>query len=206
MKHYRLLKQETVELAQTNLLKTKQQQSSQVLEVEEGAKDLVAPLQRPLQLTEMARQLQQLTEEVKQLRLYQTPSRKTAPRWSSRNRPPPPRVVCWHCGRQGHIQRNCPNSWTEPRNYQNNRANPHPDSVNTIHSPITVNGYFKDIRTSMLVDTGSAVTLVREDLWRACTCSYLLPLEESERALVRTYFLSRSLNVHLFVPTSSQGV
>ena len=105
-------KQETVELAQKNLLKTKQQQSSQVLEVEEGAKDLVAPLQRPLQLTEMACQLQQLTEEVKQLRQYQTLTRKTAPRWSSRNRKP--RFVCWHCGRQGNIQRNCPNSWTEP--------------------------------------------------------------------------------------------
>ena len=36
----------------------------------------------------------------------------------------------------------------------------------------------------MLVDTGSALTLVREDLWRACTCSYLLPLEESERSLI----------------------
>ena len=58
--------------------------------MEEGVKDLVAPLQRPLQLTEMACQLQQLTEEVKQLRLYQTHTRKTAPRWSSHNRPPPP--------------------------------------------------------------------------------------------------------------------
>ena len=100
MKHYRLLKQETVELASKNLLKTKQQQSSQVLEVEEGVKDLLAPLQRPLQLTEMACQLQQLTEEIKQLRLYQTPTRKTAPRWSSRNRPPPPCCVLalWKTG------------------------------------------------------------------------------------------------------------
>ena len=86
-------KQETVELAQKNLLKTK-------LEVEEGVKDLVAPLQRPLQLTEMARQLQQLTEEVKQLRLYQAPTRKTAPRWSSCNPPPPPCCVLalWKTG------------------------------------------------------------------------------------------------------------
>ena len=36
----------------------------------------------------------------------------------------------------------------------------------------------------LLVDTGSALTLVREDLRRTCTCWYLLPLEESERSLI----------------------
>ena len=129
----------------------------------------------------MACQLQQLTEEIKQLRLYQTPTRKTAPRWSSRNRPPPPHS---HVGtvEDRDIFNGTVLTVGQNLGIIKQLSLPHPDSVNTIHSPITVDGYFKDIRTSMLVDTGSALTLVREDLLRACTSSYLL--------------LSRSLNVH----------
>ena len=40
------------------------------------------------------------------------------------------------------------------------------DSINTIHSPVTIDGKVQGYTTSMLVDTGSALSLVREDLWK----------------------------------------
>ena len=45
------------------------------------------------------------------------------------------------------------------------RGDPNLDSINTIHSPVTIDGKVQGHTTSILVDTGSALTLVREYLW-----------------------------------------
>ena len=62
-------------------------------------------------------------------------------------------VVCWYCGKRGHIKRNCEKLKT---------------SVETaaVGSCLSVDGRLGKLVVKILIDTGSAVTLVREDVWK----------------------------------------
>ncbi|KAL5503537.1 hypothetical protein EMCRGX_G010502 [Ephydatia muelleri] len=62
-------------------------------------------------------------------------------------------VVCWYCGKRGHIKRNCEKLKT---------------SVETaaVGSCLSVDGRLGKLVVKILIDTGSAATLVREDVWK----------------------------------------
>ena len=47
------------------------------------------------------------------------------------------KIICWQCGKQGHIHRNCTNTLGDPNL----------DYINTIHSPVTIDAAkFKGIQ------------------------------------------------------------
>ena len=56
--------------------------------------------------------------------------------------------TCWQCGKQGHICRNSTNTYTM------SLGDSALDSINTIQSPMTIDGKVQGHTTSMLVDTG----------------------------------------------------
>ena len=107
---------------------------------------------------ELSKQLQKLTEEVSQLRRRSTPARQD-------DHPTQKRAdvgVCWHCGERGHLRRNCPR-----RGRSRYRQGRQPASETAaVGSMVMVTGLVAGRQTRMLVDTGSAVTIVREDVWR----------------------------------------
>ena len=68
------------------------------------------------------------------------------------------RGVCWNCGKKGHIRRNCPSKGQGTR----------PKMASPIESysgaqPMCVNGFIESKPVKMMVDTGSAITLIRQD-------------------------------------------
>ena len=64
-------------------------------------------------------------------------------------------ITCWNCGERGHVRRNCPR-----------KRKDHKDSwqAAAVSSTLMVEGSIEGRVTRMLVDTGSAVMLVREDV------------------------------------------
>ena len=70
--------------------------------------------------------------------------------------------ACWHCGERGHLRRNCPK---RGRSRYSQGRRPASETA-AVGSMVTVTGLVAGRRTEMLVDTGSAVTIVREDVWR----------------------------------------
>lgn len=67
--------------------------------------------------------------------------------------------ACWHCGERGHLKRNCPK---RGRSRYSQGRRPATETA-AVGSMVTVTGL---VAAEMLVDTGSAVTIVREDVWR----------------------------------------
>ena len=61
--------------------------------------------------------------------------------------------MCWYCGKRGHSKRNCEKLKT---------------SVETaaVGSCLSVDGRLGKLVVKILIDTGSAATLVREDVWK----------------------------------------
>ena len=62
-------------------------------------------------------------------------------------------ITCWNCREQGHVRRNCP--------HKRNGRKKSPWQISAVSSTLMAEG---SRVTRMLVDTGSAVTLVREDV------------------------------------------
>ena len=62
-------------------------------------------------------------------------------------------AVCWNCGERGRLKRNCPLGKKSSV-----------DSA-AVSSTLMIKGSIEGRVTDILVDTGSAVTLVREDVW-----------------------------------------
>ena len=105
---------------------------------------------------ELAKQLQKLTDEVSQLRSSPIPP-------ADHQKPRRTDVgACWHCGEHGHLRRNCPK---QGRSRYSQGRQPALETA-AVGSMVTVTGLVAGRRTEMLVDTGSAVTIVREDVWR----------------------------------------
>ena len=106
---------------------------------------------------ELAKQLQKLTDEVSQLRRSSPipPADHQKPRRTDVG-------ACWHCGERGHLRRNCPK---RGRSRYSQGRRPASETA-AVGSMVTVTGLVAGRRTEMLVDTGSAVTIVREDVWR----------------------------------------
>ena len=86
-----------------------------------------------------------------------------SPKDQSRWRAPPPtrqslfQGSCWRCGKRGHVVRKC--------QQQVRSDNTHIFQVNPTGG-YRISGKVNGISASFLVDTGSAVTLIRDDIWR----------------------------------------
>ena len=119
------------------------------------------------QLQDLARQVRQLTDTVARLSARSggdhDGGRAQRP-WQQRGRGPP---VCWGCRERGHLRRNCPHRGTgqEQSRVSDGRRAKGTLSLAT-DAALSVSGRIEQRETKMLVDTGSAVTIVREDAWR----------------------------------------
>ena len=69
---------------------------------------------------------------------------------------------CWHCGEWGHLRWNCP-KWGRSC-YPQERL-PALEMA-AVGSMVTVTGLMAGCQTEMLVNTGSVVTIVQEDVWK----------------------------------------
>ena len=110
---------------------------------------------------EMSKELRRLSSELSQLR--GGPSRRGS-QWQhgqrGRGRP-----TCWNCGERGHIRRNCPRPLKEGRTEGGQRS--YRSITATNNSTLVVDGFVEGQPTKMLIDSGSAVTILREDIWKA---------------------------------------
>ena len=105
---------------------------------------------------ELAKQLQKLTDEVSQLRSSPIPP-------ADHQKPQRTDMgACWHCGERGHLRWNCPK---RGRSRYSQGRRPASETA-AVGSMVTVTGLVAGRQTKMLVDTGSAVTIVKEDVWR----------------------------------------
>ena len=115
----------------------------------------IKELNRQLQDSEAAiRQLQE------QLELLKTPAGLAAMRPRKEYTTTKKRVcnsTCWSCGQRGHLKRNCPHR---------RRTGKGKDSVAAVSSTLMVIGSVAGRNTKLLLDTGSAVTLIREEVWK----------------------------------------
>ncbi len=118
-----------------------------------------------LQLRELSQQVTFLSDELARLRQHE---RRTPGRSQRSNDRRGFSGACWNCGKRGHQRRSCPVSERSTPNYGRGQSY---HSLNTLtHSTaITVSGFLYKTPVTMLVDTGSAVTIVGEHIWkRAC--------------------------------------
>ena len=112
------------------------------------------------QLEGLSRQVQWLSEELAQMRGE-----------GERSKPPkrvPP--ICWGCNERGHLRRNCPRWRPPPGDRQHNRSSkpqvPFSSSSMATEPAVSVEGFIGERPTKILVDTGSSVTILREDVWK----------------------------------------
>ena len=71
---------------------------------------------------------------------------------------------CWNSGEKGHLKRNCPHLTIFRRQNPSSRKFRPSVGNNSVDSAVSVKGFIEDRPTKMLVDTGSAVTIVRADV------------------------------------------
>ena len=116
------------------------------------------------QIDTLSQHVKTLTAEVEKLTKTGQSSRSIAGRRGSRGR-------CWNCGRYGHFQRDCR---TEK---QSNVQSVSCHKMGTM----VVKGAVNNIPTDMLVDTGSAITLLRQDVWSQAASP---KLEDPERRVI----------------------
>ena len=128
----------------------------------------------------LSRQTRQLSEEMEKLRT----SRKPGQRPEGRKE-----VVCWMCGGHGHVRRNCPNKKEQQyvgsaKGKRFEHGNKGPESALAISSCIIIWRKEAERPTKMLLYTGSAITLIRQDVWKEITsCEERYQLEEAQRPI-----------------------
>ena len=108
----------------------------------------------------LSKQVQRLSEQLSRLQAN-----------CERPKPPPRRVpICWSCNERGHVRRDCPRRRPSAGERQRNRPgkfpSPFPSGSMATEAAIAVEGCIGKRPTKLLVDTGSAVTILREDVWK----------------------------------------
>ena len=78
-------------------------------------------------------------------------------------------MVCWNCGLTGHIARNCQSVGHGQADEGGKNMACNPSIIATSHNSPTggyrIEAIVNGIDTSLLLDTGAAVSLIREDIW-----------------------------------------
>ena len=90
------------------------------------------------------------------------------------------------CGGHRHIRRNCPNKKEQQYvgSAKGKYGNRGPEAALALSSSIIIWGKVGGCPTKMLLDTGSAVTLIRQDVWEEITsCGERYQLEEAHRPI-----------------------
>ena len=133
------------------------------------------------QFQELSHQVKQLTEAV--ARLQATPTRGRRPQYQGRYRGQFQQgqqgPVCWSCHQRGHVRRNCPQ---QQQIQPPTRQPKHRGLGNSaVESTLAVEGLVGSRVTRMLVDTGSAVTILREEVWKGAGSP---PIEALHRPVV----------------------
>ena len=85
-------------------------------------------------------------------------------------------ITFWNCREQGHVRRNYP--------HKRNERKKDPWQISAVSSTLMVEGNIEGRVTRMLVDTGSAMTLVREDVVRDVKLGHSLKLEVPANSVV----------------------
>ena len=85
-------------------------------------------------------------------------------------------ITCWNCRERGHVRCNCP--------HKRNGRKKGPWQISAVSSTLMVEGSIEGRVTRMLVDTGSAVTLLREDAVRDVKFGNSLKLEVPANSVV----------------------
>ena len=164
---------QTVEEAQKRLQKDRSQMETCELGdstsnvISGGETNSLEERRLPEQLKRTEAVVQQLAKQVQQLLSEQSTGKQRvsqAGTWGDRRqRGPQQGLVCWACGKQGHIKRNClSRKGTQKKTLSETAA---------VSSSLFVFGYIAGRRTKMLVDTGSAVTIVKENVWEEAGCA-----------------------------------
>ena len=106
------------------------------------------------QVHKLSQQVERLTEQLTKLRAEREPGKRN---WPKR------KLTCWHCGETGHLRRDCPSRREGvQRKPSNNKSVEHTSAV---ACTLTIQGHIEGFVISMLVDTGSSVTLIHEAVW-----------------------------------------
>lgn len=113
----------------------------------------------------MANQIQTVEEAQKRLQILSEQTTATGKRhvsqtgtWGDRKQGGAHQgAICWTRGKSGHLKRNCPSRKSTQKKT--------PSEMAAVSSSLFVFGYIAGRRTKMLVDTGSAITIVRENVW-----------------------------------------
>ena len=159
-------RQLAVETAQKRLHRRLPEQHVHSLETQTEVKVEANALQRSeatagsMQLEELSRQVQRLSAELARLRTDS--ERRENPH--ERSKPTRRAPVCWNCNERGHLRKDCPR-----RRPFNRTSQPHATystSSMATEAAVFVEGLIGTRPTKMLVDTGSAVTILREDVWK----------------------------------------
>ena len=103
-------------------------------------------------------------------------------------------ITCWNCGERGHVRRNCPR-----------KRKDHKDSwqAAAVSSTLMVEGSIEGRVTRMLVDTGSAVTLVREDVIRMVPSGKSLTMQVPANSVVAAN--GEKLDILVPLPETPRG-
>ena len=112
------------------------------------------------QLRQAEADVQKLSTQVQQLLKDSTMNTRRRPA-NSRDNTGQKRTdgpVCWGCGKKGHVKRDCPQRRTAFKNHL-------PSESAAVSASLCIYGFLEGHRTKMLVDTGSAVTIIRRDIW-----------------------------------------
>ena len=116
-------------------------------------------------LEEMTKELQRISKELAQLKTGRTTNVKSR----QQQQRPEAGPICWNCNRHGHIQRDCPQPRRGGRGRSVRRRTLEYRSTTATNrsTMLVINGYIGNHRTHMLIDTGSDVSILREDIWKA---------------------------------------
>ena len=142
---YRL---QTAELAQEHL------KAGATIEDTRGGGSSCAIGRSDGQVHKLSQQVERLTEQLTKLMAECEPGKRNGPKRKQ---------TCWHCGETGHLRRDCPSRRQGvQRKPSNNKSVEHTSAV---ACTLTIQGHIEGFSVSMLVDTGSSVTLIHEAVW-----------------------------------------
>ena len=193
------------------------------------------------QVAELTRAVERLTKQVEQLKQGEDDDGREGPARPRRGRRPFT-GVCWNCRRTGHISRNCPDpppqqqsgSQQQPGKLDSSSTTDHVSGgeTPTVQLPIPISpvtggyrllGSLNGTPVTLLLDTGAAFTLLRQDVWnRIATCTSELkpwpgpplvsaggtPLTIHGRAHLTLHLGGRNMNTEMVVvsPLTSEAI